>query len=52
MINLMIRCSEKNGEIFLRKAFEEINKKIGLKFNPGFNPGLVLIDLQTTGPGA
>ena len=48
MINLMFRCSEKNGEIFLRKAFEEINKKIGLKFNPG----LVLIDLQTTGPGA
>ena len=35
MINLMIRCSEKNGEIFLRKAFEEINKKSGLKLTPG-----------------
>ena len=35
MINFMDRCSEKNGEIFLGKAFEERNKKIGLKLTPG-----------------
>ena len=42
----MIGCSKKNYEISEKKAFEQMKKKPWLKFNPG----LALIDLQTTRP--
>ena len=44
--NLIVRCSRRNWENFLQKAFEQRKKKPGLKLEPG----LALIGLRTTGP--
>ena len=47
-IKLMIEYSKTNREklIIRESAFDKKKKKPGLKFNPG----LVLISIQTTGP--
>ena len=44
--NLIVRCSRRNWENFLQKAFEQRKKKPGLKLEPG----LALIGLRTNGP--
>jgi len=43
---LLIGCSTKIEKIIRENAFEEKKKKPGIKFNPR----LVLISVQTTGP--
>lgn len=43
----MMGCSKKNKEIYLQRcAFKQKGKRPGLKFNPG----LVPVGLQTSGP--